>query len=113
MLRNICKSKISNIKVTGAVLHYEGSLTLPSDVIHAADMVPGERIQIVNKNNGNRFETYLIEGENNGEVLLNGPAARLGYPGDEIFVISYAFYSDDEIPEGIKKIKLKEGNKLP
>lgn len=79
-------------------LYYEGSLTLDPVLLQAADMLPGEQVQVVNLNNGERFQTYLIEGGNpgNGEVILNGPAARLGYVGDEVIILTYAQMELDE-----------------
>ena len=73
----ILKSKIHRVKVTGADLNYIGSITIDNALIEAANLVPGEKVQIVNINNGERLETYVIEGEkNSGEITLNGPAAR-------------------------------------
>lgn len=97
MQRIFCRSKISKATITGLELEYEGSITLPSELLAAADMLPGERVQVVNLNNGERLETYVIEGENNGEVLLNGPAARRGYPGDRIMILAYSIGSDSEV----------------
>ncbi|MDB3981574.1 aspartate 1-decarboxylase [Flavobacteriaceae bacterium] len=86
----ILKSKIHRVKVTGADLNYIGSITIDSALIEAANLVPGEKVQIVNINNGERLETYVIEGEkNSGEITLNGPAARKVQRGDMIIIISY------------------------
>jgi len=105
MLRTICKSKIHRATVTKSELYYEGSLTLDTTLIDAADMKSFEKVQIVNLNNGERLETYLIPGESNtGIVCLNGPAARRGVVGDEIIIISYADYDDKELVDFKPKV---------
>jgi aspartate 1-decarboxylase len=84
--------------LTGADLHYEGSLTLDLALMEAADILPFEKVQVVNVNNGSRLETYVIEGErNSGTIQLNGAAARLGAAGDHVIVISYADYEESEL----------------
>jgi aspartate 1-decarboxylase len=86
----VLKSKIHRVKVTQAELHYVGSITIDEDLIDAANMVENEKVQIVNINNGERFETYVICGERgSGTVCLNGPAARKVQVGDVVIVISY------------------------
>lgn len=86
----ILKSKIHRVTVTGADLNYIGSITIDSALLEAANLVPGEKVQIVNINNGERLETYVIEGaKNSGEITLNGPAARKVQKGDVIIIISY------------------------
>ncbi len=98
MRRELCKSKIHGATVTEANLHYEGSLTLDADLIEAADLVPYERIQVLNLNNGSRLETYVLPGEpGSGAVHLNGAAARLGEVGDRMILIGYAHYDESEI----------------
>ena len=90
MLIQIHKSKIHRVTVTGADLNYIGSITIDSALLEAANLVPGEKVQIVNINNGERLETYVIEGaKNSGEITLNGPAARKVQKGDVIIIISY------------------------
>lgn len=97
MLVQVFKSKIHRVRVTGADLNYIGSITLDADLIEASGIIVGERVQIVNINNGERFETYVIKGERgSGEVCLNGPAARLVAKGDIIIIIAYAFMSVEE-----------------
>ena len=87
----IFKSKIHRVRVTQAELHYVGSITLDEDLIEAANLLPNEKVQIVNVNNGERLETYVIKGERgSGTVCLNGPAARRVQVGDVIIIISYA-----------------------
>ena len=91
MLIEVLKSKIHRITVTDADLNYIGSITLDKNLIDAANIIPGEKVQIVNINNGERLETYVIEGKaGSGEVTLNGPAARKVQKGDIIIIISYA-----------------------
>jgi len=100
MQRTMCKSKLHGARITDAQLEYTGSITIDEELLEAADMLPYERVQVVNLNNGVRFETYVIEEEaDSGIVCLKGPAARLGYVGDEIIVISYAMVSEDEARE--------------
>lgn len=98
MRRTMCKSKIHRGVLTGADLHYEGSLTVDRDLMDAADLRAFEKVQVVNVNNGARLETYVIEGERgSGTIQLNGAAARLGIPGDLVIVISYAEYRESEL----------------
>jgi aspartate 1-decarboxylase len=94
----MCKSKIHRARVTQAELYYEGSLTVDSDLLDAADILPYERVQVCNINNGERFETYIIPGKRrSGTICLNGAAARLGSVGDEIIIISYGTYNEQEL----------------
>ena len=91
MLIEVIKSKIHRVKVTDADLSYIGSITIDRDLIDAANFVVGEKVQVVNINNGERIETYIIEGKRaSGEITLNGPAARKAQKGDIIIVIGYA-----------------------
>lgn len=97
MTRFMFKSKIHRAVVTQAELYYEGSLTVDSELLVAADLLEYEKVSVVNVNNGERFETYLIAGEpGSGVVCLNGAAARKGAVGDEVIIISYAPMSDEE-----------------
>lgn len=98
MNRFMCKSKIHRATITQAELHYEGSLTLDAALMEETNLLPYEKIQVVNINNGNRFETYVIEGErNSGVICLNGAAARLGMVGDRVILIAYGVFSDEEL----------------
>lgn len=100
MRRTMCKSKIHRAVLTGADLHYEGSLTLDRDLMDAADILPFEKVHVVNVNTGSRLETYVIEGERgSGTLQLNGAAARLGAAGDHVIVISYANYEEAELDD--------------
>jgi len=97
MLVNVVKSKIHRVKVTGAELHYIGSITIDEDLMDAANVIEGERVQIVNVTNGERLETYAIPGpRNSGEITLNGAAARKVAKGDILILIVYAFMDFDE-----------------
>ncbi|MCL4145096.1 UNVERIFIED_CONTAM: hypothetical protein GTU68_033462 [Idotea baltica] len=92
MLVQVVKSKIHRVKVTGADLNYIGSITIDEDLMDAAGIIEGERVQIVNNNNGNRLETYAIPGpRKSGEITLNGAASRLVAVGDVLILIVYAF----------------------
>jgi aspartate 1-decarboxylase len=108
------KSKIHRATITDANLHYEGSATIDTGLLEAADILPYEKVQIVNINNGHRFETYVIEGERgSGAICLNGAAARLGEPGDMVIVISYAEVDDIEAREWEPKtIFVDEHNRI-
>ncbi|MBM4150646.1 MAG: aspartate 1-decarboxylase [Ignavibacteria bacterium] len=97
MERIMFKSKIHRATITQAELHYEGSLTIDTDLMDAADLLPYEKVSIVNINNGERLETYIIPGERGSKTIcLNGAAARKGVVGDRIIIISYASMSDEE-----------------
>ena len=97
MLIEVLKSKLHRVTVTGADLNYIGSITIDEDLLDASNIVPGEKVQVVNNNNGERLETYAIPGpRNSGEVTLNGAAARKVAVGDILIVISYAQMTPDE-----------------
>jgi aspartate 1-decarboxylase len=105
MLRTLMKSKLHRATVTDANLHYVGSITLDPQLMQAADLLPHERVQVLDIDNGARFETYVIAGDaDSGDVCLNGPAARLVQPGDKVIVISYATYSDAEAREHVPTV---------
>ncbi len=93
----VVKSKIHRVKVTGADLQYIGSVTIDEDLMDAANIIQGEKVQIVNINNGERLETYTIPGpRKSGEITLNGPAARKVAKGDIIIIISYGILDFEE-----------------
>jgi aspartate 1-decarboxylase len=97
MLITVVKSKIHRVKVTGADLNYIGSITIDEDLMDGANIVEGEKVQIVNNNNGNRLETYAIPGpRGSGEITLNGAAARLVATGDVLILICYAQMTMEE-----------------
>lgn len=91
MLITVMKSKIAYATVTQTELFYVGSITIDQNWIDQAGLIANEKVQVVNVNNGERFETYVISGERGSNIIgVNGPAARLAQPGDELFIISYA-----------------------
>jgi aspartate 1-decarboxylase len=97
MLVNVVKSKIHRVKVTGADLNYIGSVSIDEDLMEAANIIEGEKVQIVNNNNGERLETYAITGERaSGEITLNGAAARKVAKGDILIIISYGIMEMEE-----------------
>ena len=100
MYRCMLKSKIHRAVLTDANLNYVGSITIDRDLLEAADILPYEKVQVVNNNNGARFETYVIEGEpGSGQVCLNGAAARLGEPGDILIILSYVQVEEEKARE--------------
>lgn len=97
MLIEVLKSKIHRVKITQAELHYVGSITIDPDLMEAANLLPNEKVQIVNINNGERLETYVITGERGtGDICLNGPAARKAQVGDIIIIIAYCSLTPEE-----------------
>ncbi|MDM8161213.1 aspartate 1-decarboxylase [Labilibaculum sp. K2S] len=97
MYIEVCKSKIHKASVTGADLQYVGSVTIDEDLMDAANLIENEKVQIVNVNNGERLETYVIRGErDSGIICLNGPAARKCAVGDIVIIISYASMEFEE-----------------
>ncbi len=97
MLIEVCKSKIHRVKITQAELHYVGSITIDEDLMEAANLIENEKVQIVNVNNGERLETYVIKGERgSGMICMNGPAARKVQVGDIVIIISYAHMEFEE-----------------
>jgi aspartate 1-decarboxylase len=93
----VLKSKIHLVSVTEANLHYVGSITIDEDLMDAANLVEGEKVQVVNVNNGERLETYVIKGErNSGTITMNGPAARMAQVGDIVIIMSYAMVDFNE-----------------
>ncbi len=110
----LLKSKVHRVVITEANLHYMGSLTLDADIMDAANLLENEKIHVVNVNNGERLETYLIRGgRGTGVCCLNGPAARKGTEGDPVIIISYAMMDFEEAKTFSPKIVFpKEGNLL-
>ena len=98
MQLTLLKSKIHRAVLTGAELHYEGSLAVDKNLIEASGLHVYEKVQVVNVNNGERLETYIIEAPaGSGEICLKGAAARLGYPGDILIIMSFALLNEDEV----------------
>jgi len=114
MLIEFCKSKLAHGRVTEAELFYEGSITIDEDLLKAAEIIPGEKVEVLNMQNGNRFNTYAIAGEaGSGQICLNGPAARLGLVGDQVIVLSYAFLDQEEARSAKTNIiYLDDNNKI-
>lgn len=114
MYIEVLKSKIHRVTITQAELNYVGSITIDEDLMDGANLIEGEKVQVVNVNNGERIETYVIKGQRkSGIICLNGPAARKGIVGDVVIVISYASM-DFEEAKSFKPTVIfpKEGNKL-
>ena len=104
MYREIARAKIHRVRVTATELYYEGSITVDKELLDAADMVEGEKVDVLNLNNGSRVQTYVIAGKSkSGCVILNGPAAKSGSVGDEVIIISYYLVPQEKI----KKINTK------
>ena len=100
MERLMLKSKIHRATLTGTDLDYEGSITIDADLLEAADILPNEQVHVLNINNGSRIVTYAIEGSSNsGTMLLNGPAARSGLPGDILVVLTYVNVDEKELTD--------------
>jgi aspartate 1-decarboxylase len=97
MMIEVVKSKIHNVTVTGANLNYIGSVTIDEDLMDAANIIENEKVQVLNKNTGDRLDTYVIKGQRgSGEICLNGPAARRTCLGDVILIVSYASMDFEE-----------------
>ncbi len=114
MFITFCKVKIANATVTEAELYYEGSITIDETILKAADLIPGEKVEVLNVNNGSRIETYAIAGKaNSGQIRLNGPAARSGCVGDKLVILSYALVDKNEARRcKINIITLDDKNKI-
>lgn len=114
MFRHMMKSKIHKAKVTEANLNYVGSITIDSYLMEQANILPNEKVQVVNNYNGARLETYVISGErNSGMICLNGAAARLVQVGDEIIIISYGIFTEDEALHYSPRIIFVDENNRP
>jgi len=108
------KSKLHRATVTEANLNYVGSITIDEDLMGQADLWANEKVQIVNNNNGARFETYVIPGERgSGVICLNGAAARLVQPGDKVIIISYAMMAEEEARAYQPKVVILDENNSP
>jgi aspartate 1-decarboxylase len=110
MRREMMKAKLHRARITGADKAYEGSLSVGTELLEASGIDPYERVQVVNVTNGERLETYVIEGDE-GEMRLNGAAARRGREGDVVIVINYGRFGPDEEPDPTV-VKLGEGNEI-
>ena len=113
MLIEVLKSKLHCVTVTEANLNYMGSITIDEDLLDAADMLPGQKVQIVDNNNGERFETYIIKGERgSGCVCLNGAAARKVQVGDVCIIIAYALMDFEVAKTFQPRVVFPENNKV-
>ena len=114
MTLTMLKGKLHRLTVTEADLYYEGSITLDTELMEAAKILPYEKVQVVNVNNGSRLETYTIPAERGSRtVCLNGPAARLNAPGDEIIVIAYTEVAADNAETHRPRVVLVDENNDP
>lgn len=105
------KSKLHCATVTEANLNYMGSITIDEALLEASGIRPNEKVQIVNNNNGNRFETYVIKGAiNSGVICLNGAAARLVQPGDKVIIIAYAMMTEDEAQSFVPRVVMVDAD---
>jgi aspartate 1-decarboxylase len=114
MFRTMMNGKIHRARVTEADLNYVGSITIDEDILDAVGMVANEKVQIVNNNNGARFETYIIPGQRgSGVICVNGAAARLVQKGDVVIIISYVLVADEKVPTHKPKVAImSEDNKI-
>jgi aspartate 1-decarboxylase len=111
MLVNLVKSKIHRVRVTQAELHYVGSITIDEELMDAAGLMENEKVQVVNINNGERLETYVIKGaRSSGVICLNGPAARKVAVGDILIVIAYAWMTTDEAQSHVPALIFPDSN---
>ena len=114
MQRLMLKSKIHRATLTGTELDYEGSIAIDSELLKKADIIPGEQVHVLNVNNGSRLVTYAISAKPfSGTVMLNGPAARLGTPGDIVVIISYGIFPDQELSSYSSKVIFVDGKNKP
>jgi len=114
MMRVMLKSKVCYAVIGELQLYYKGSITIDERIMNEADLKEGERVDVLNLNNGVRLQTYVIKGEkDSGAICLNGPAARLGFLGDKIAIISYGIYTEEELGnQKAKYVELDNGNKI-
>ncbi|MCO6271533.1 aspartate 1-decarboxylase [Staphylococcus epidermidis] len=114
MIRTFMNSKIHRARVTESNLNYVGSITIDANILDAVDILPNEKVAIVNNNNGARFETYVIAGERgSGKMYLNGAASRLVEVGDVIIIMTYAQLNEDEMVDHSPKVAvLNENNEI-
>lgn len=114
MLRDILKSKIHRATVTDANLNYNGSITIDSNLMRLADILEFEKVNVVNLNNGQRFDTYAIAGKaESGEICVNGAAARLVHVGDTVIIMTYALMDEKELALHSPRIVLVDGKNVP
>ena len=113
MMIEVLKSKLHCVRVTEANLNYMGSITIDEDLMDAANLIAGEKVQIVDNNNGARFETYIIKGQRgSGCICLNGAAARLAQVGDTVIIMAYALMDFEEAKHFTPRIIFPENNRV-
>ena len=114
MLIHFCKSKITNATITQTELYYQGSITIDEKIIKAAGIIPGEKVEVLNINNGSRIETYVIAGKaGSAAVCLNGPAARFGCVGDTLIILSYCLLDFKEAKKTKTQVaELDDNNRI-
>jgi len=114
MFITFLKSKIAHATITQAELYYEGSITIDEDLLNAVGIIPNEKVEVLNVNNGSRIETYAIAGKSgSGVICLNGPAARSGTVGDKIMILSYGIMDQNDARNfKIKIVKVDEKNRV-
>jgi aspartate 1-decarboxylase len=111
MFIHVMKSKLHRVKITQAELNYVGSVTIDEDLMDATNLIENEKVQIVNNNNGERFETYVIKGERgSGTVCLNGAAARRAQVGDIVIIIAYGLMTSEEAKEHTPRLVFPDSN---
>lgn len=114
MRLSVFKSKIHRATVTEANLNYEGSVTIDADLMEAADILPHEQVQVLNVNNGERFDTYAIRGpRGSGVICLNGPAARLAHVGDLVIILTYAWMEREELERHTPRVVMVDERNRP
>jgi aspartate 1-decarboxylase len=114
LFRKLLRGKIHGATVTGADLHYEGSIAVDIDLLEAAGIAPFESVHVWNVTNGERFETYAIEGPSgSGEILVNGAAARRAQPGDQVIIAAFGWLTDDEVARHKPRVVLIEEHNRP
>jgi len=114
MRLSVFKSKIHRVRVTEANLNYEGSVTIDADLMDAADILPHEQVQVLNVNNGERFDTYAIRGpRGTGVICLNGPAARLAQVGDMVIILTYAWMEREELERHTPRVVMVDERNRP
>ena len=111
MMIEVMKSKLHCVTVTEANLNYMGSITIDEDLMDAANLIAGEKVQVLDNNNGERFETYIIKGERgSGCICLNGAAARTVQKGDKVIIVSYAYFKPDEVEDFEPNVVIVDDN---
>lgn len=114
MMIIMCKSKISGARITATEIHYEGSIAIDETLLKESGIIPGEKVEVLNLNNGSRIETYAIAGgKDSGEICLYGAAVHSGKIGDEVIILAYGFIEEEKAKSvKMKLVKVGENNKI-